>query len=86
MVRKTASKDAVDSVFALIGETLASGEDVRIAGFRTVGTRIRPARTGRNPSTGRGVAISTRRPQRGVNGGVIMYRRGGVKMYHGPRR
>ena len=31
------------------GEALASGEEVRIAGFGTFGTRSRPARTGRTP-------------------------------------
>ena len=58
---KAASRDAVDRVFAIIGETLAGGEEVRIAGFGTFGTRNRPARTGRNPRTGEAVAISASR-------------------------
>ena len=52
-----AARDAVDSVFAIIGETLAGGEEVRIAGFGAFGTGSRPAHTGRNPRTGEAVAI-----------------------------
>ena len=43
---RSAAGDAVDAVFEAIAETLARGEDVRIAGFGTFGTRSRPARTG----------------------------------------
>ena len=38
-------------MFEAIAETLARGEDVRIVGFGTFGTRSRSARTGRNPRT-----------------------------------
>ena len=55
---KGAARDAVDGVFANIGEALADGEDVRLPGFGTFGTRSRPARTGRNPRTGEAVSIS----------------------------
>ena len=55
---KAAARDAVDGVFAIIGKALANGEEVRIAGFGTFGTRSRPARTGRNPRTGEAVSIS----------------------------
>ena len=55
---KSAARDAVDGVFAIIGEALADGEDVRLPGFGTFGTRSRPARTGRNPRTGETVSIS----------------------------
>ena len=40
-----AAGDAVGAVFEAIAETLAKGEDARIAGF---GTTSRPAPTGRN--------------------------------------
>lgn len=55
---KAVAREAVDSVFAVIGEALADGEEVRIAGFGTFGTRNRPARAGRNPRTGEPVPIS----------------------------
>ena len=57
-VGKSAAGDAVDTVFEAIAEALARGEDVRIAGFGTFGTRSRPARTGRNPRTGESLEIS----------------------------
>ena len=60
-VSKSVAKEAVDGVFAAIGEALADGEEVRIAGFGTFGTRNRPARTGRNPRTGEAVSISASR-------------------------
>ncbi len=56
---KAVAKEAVDGVFGAISDALANGEEVRIAGFGTFGTRNRPARTGRNPSTGEAVSIST---------------------------
>ena len=55
---KAAAKEAVDGVFAAVGDALALGEEVRIAGFGTFSTRRRPARTGRNPRTGEAVSIS----------------------------
>ena len=55
---KAAARDAVDSVFATIGEALANDDEVRIAGFGTFAARTRPARTGRNPRTGVAITIS----------------------------
>ena len=57
-VGRSAAGDAVDAVFEAIAETLATGEDVRIVGFGTFGTRSRPARTGRNPRTGESLNIA----------------------------
>ncbi len=57
-VGRWAAGEAVDAVFAVIAEALARGEDVRIAGFGTFGTRNRPARTGRNPRTGESLNIA----------------------------
>ena len=54
---KSVARDAVDGVFAAIGDALANGEEMRIAGFETFGTRSRPARTGRNPRSGEAVSI-----------------------------
>ena len=57
-VGRSAAGEAVDAVFEAIGEALARGEDVRIAGFGIFGTRSRPARTGRNPRTGESLNIA----------------------------
>ena len=54
---KGAARDAVDGVFAIIGEALSNGEEVRLPGFGTFATRNRPARTGRNPRTGESISI-----------------------------
>jgi len=56
-VNRAAAGDAVEAVFDAVGETLAQGEEVRIAGFGTFGIRNRPARTGRNPRTGESIEI-----------------------------
>ena len=57
-LNKAAARDAVDGVFATIGEALANGEEVRIAGFGTFAAKTRAARTGRNPQTGEAISIS----------------------------
>ena len=55
---KAVARETVDGAFAAIGDALANGEEVRIAGFWTFGTRSRPARIGCNPRTGEAVSIS----------------------------
>ena len=55
---KSAAREAVDGVFAAIGDALVNGEEVRITGFGAFGTRSRPARTGRNPKTGEELSIA----------------------------
>ena len=60
-MNRVAAREAVDGVFATIGEALANGDDVRIADFGTFGARNRPARTGRNPRTGEAIWISASR-------------------------
>lgn len=58
---KTVAKHSVDSVFEAIGEALASGEEVGLAGFGTLFARSRPARTGRNSQTGYVLSIPASR-------------------------
>ena len=53
----------LDEVWAVNGgEALANGDEVRIAGVGSFGTRSRPARTGRNPWAGEAVSISESAP------------------------
>lgn len=54
---KAMAKEAVDGVYEAIGEALANGEEVRLAGFGTFATRSRAARTGRNPQIGAAPSI-----------------------------
>lgn len=56
-VSRAAAGAAVDAVFDAVRDALTKGEEVRIIGFGVFGTRNRPARTGRNPSTGASVEI-----------------------------
>ena len=56
-LNKAVAKEAVDGVFEAIGEALANGEEVRLAGFGTFAARNRAARTGRNPQTGEVLSI-----------------------------
>ena len=54
---KAQAAGAVEAVFAAIGEALAEGEDVRVAGFGTFVVKNRPARAGHNPRTVESVSI-----------------------------
>ena len=56
-LNKAVAKDAVDGAFKAIGEALANGEEVRLAGFGAFAARSRVARTGRNPQTGEELSI-----------------------------
>ena len=55
---KAQADSALDAVFSAIGEALASGQSVVIAGFGTFATKTRAARQGHNPSTGERIAIA----------------------------
>ncbi len=57
-VGRSTALEAVDAVFEAVAEALTRGDDVRIAGFVTFGTRSRPARTGRNQRTGESLKIA----------------------------
>lgn len=49
--------NAVNAVFDLISETLASGDSVQLIGFGNFEVRDRAARKGRNPQTGEEIDI-----------------------------
>ena len=55
---KAAAETAVNAVFEAVGDALARGDKVTVAGFGTFATRSRAARTGRNPRTGESVAVA----------------------------
>ena len=52
------AETAVNAVLGSIGDALAKGETVSIAGFGTFTVKDRPARQGRNPRTGESIAIA----------------------------
>lgn len=57
-LNKTQAERAVTATLGKISSTLASAEDVALAGFGTFTAKIRPARTGRNPRTGEHLEIA----------------------------
>ncbi len=60
-ISKSDSARFVESVFDIIKENLAGGEDVKISGFGKLNIREKTARRGRNPQTGEEIKISARR-------------------------
>jgi DNA-binding protein HU-beta len=48
---------SVDAIIAVISETLAKGDDVKLPGFGTFQVVDRAATEGRNPRTGEKIAI-----------------------------
>jgi DNA-binding protein HU-beta len=52
-----ATEATVNTTFDVMGEELAKGEQINIAGFGQFSVRDRAARTGRNPSTGEAIEI-----------------------------
>lgn len=58
---RTESADLVEQVIEEIGNTIVSGESVKLSSFGTFQVRDKRERVGRNPKTGEEVPISERR-------------------------
>lgn len=58
---RSESLGMVESILNLMGDSLASGENVKISGFGTFLLRDKSERIGRNPKTGVEVPITSRR-------------------------
>ena len=58
--KKTAEK-AVNAVIACVGDALAAGDKIQIAGFGTFEVNERPERQGVNPATGAKIVIPARK-------------------------
>ena len=56
-----AAKDAVNSVFNAVTDTLKKGDKVVVTGFGTFMVRTRAARKGRNPQAGAPINIPSRK-------------------------
>lgn len=52
---------AVETVFEIMKETLASGEDILISGFGKFVVKNKAERRGRNPATGEDLTLEARR-------------------------
>lgn len=55
---KAQAKAVVDSVFGAIRDAAVKGNEVSIPGFGKFKVQAKPARTGRNPSTGAAIQIA----------------------------
>lgn len=56
-----AAREAVDTVFKAVTDTLKRGEKAVVTGFGTFSVRKRASRTGRNPQTGASIQIPARK-------------------------
>ena len=50
-----------DALVASIADVMAAGESIQLAGFGTFTSKVRAARTGRNPQTGATIEIAASR-------------------------
>jgi DNA-binding protein HU-beta len=55
---KAQAKAIVDAVFGAISGAAKKGEEVSVPGFGKFKVQAKPARTGRNPSTGAAIQIA----------------------------
>jgi DNA-binding protein HU-beta len=60
-LNKTQAKAVVDAVFAAIRDAAIKGDEVSLPGFGKFKTQDKPARQGRNPSTGAVIEIAATR-------------------------
>ncbi len=58
---KADAERAVETVIDSIVMTLKKGGEVSIAGLGIFSTKVRPARTGRNPRTGESISVAAMR-------------------------
>lgn len=59
-ITKAQAGSAVDAVFGGIESCLKSGDKAAFVGFGTFSTAHKPAREGRNPSTGKTIKIAAK--------------------------
>ena len=55
---KAQAKGIVDGLFKAIADAAAKGDEVNVPGFGKFKVQAKPARTGRNPSTGAAIQIA----------------------------
>lgn len=60
-ITKKQAAAAVEATIAAVKEALAKGESVRLVDFGTFSVKMRKARTGRNPRTGKALKIPAKK-------------------------
>lgn len=58
---KKDSSTMMESVFAIMKESLEAGETIKISGFGSFEVKQKEARRGRNPQTGEAITIEARK-------------------------
>lgn len=58
---KVQSEEVVETIISTITKALKGGDEVSIAGLGIFSTKMRPARTGRNPRTGETIKVPSMR-------------------------
>ncbi len=58
---KTQAEKVVETIIDTVVQTLKKGDEVSIAGLGIFSTKMRPARTGRNPRTGETIKVPSMR-------------------------
>ena len=58
---KVQAEEVVETLITTIGGALKKGDEVSIAGLGIFSTKMRPARTGRNPRTGASIQVPAMR-------------------------
>ncbi|MCI6234612.1 MAG: HU family DNA-binding protein [Prevotella sp.] len=58
---KADAKKALDATVAAVKDTLVKGDKIQLVGFGTFSVAERPAREGRNPSTGATITIPAKK-------------------------
>jgi DNA-binding protein HU-beta len=58
---KVQAEEVVETLISTIGGALKKGDEVSIAGLGIFSTKMRPARTGRNPRTGASIQVPAMR-------------------------
>ena len=58
---KADAKKALDATVAAVKDTLVKGDEIQLVGYGTFSVAERPAREGRNPSTGATITIPAKK-------------------------
>ncbi|MEK9177186.1 MAG: HU family DNA-binding protein [Patescibacteria group bacterium] len=58
---KTQAESVVETIIETVTEALKKGDEVSVAGLGIFSTKMRPARTGRNPRTGESIKVPSMR-------------------------
>lgn len=60
-ITKKDANELTDGIIETITDILADGEDIKITGFGTLGVKVVPPRTARNPQTGEEIVVEAKK-------------------------